>query len=52
LAAWPANQLIEKVRGTSAGHLSVGAGFVLFALGTWLALTKPKWRRPAKPLPP
>src|SRR5207247_10707845 len=43
--ASPLNQITNKLQAASPGYLSVGAGFLLFALGTWLALSKPKWKK-------
>ena len=43
LVSGPANYFFALVRITPAGYLTVLASFVLFGVGTSLALSKPKW---------
>jgi len=47
LLAAPANYLVRKLIASPAGLLAIVASFVLFGLGTLLALSKPIWHRPA-----
>lgn len=45
--AVPANFVVEVLRITPSGHLAVLGSFLLFAVGTALAWTKPRWNPPA-----
>jgi hypothetical protein len=44
--AVPANFAVEVLRITPSGHLAVLGSFLLFAVGTALAWTKPRWNPP------
>jgi len=46
LLAAPANYVLRKLIASPAGLLAIVASFVLFGLGTLLALSKPIWHRP------
>jgi hypothetical protein len=41
----PANLAVVQLQATSVGVVAVAGSFVLFGLGTALALTKPRWNR-------
>jgi hypothetical protein len=43
LISTPVNYFIEKIKTASPGILAVIGSFVLFAVGTWFALSKSKW---------
>lgn len=45
----PTNLLVELLRITPTGHLTVLGSFIVFAAGTALALTKPRWSRWTEP---
>lgn len=45
--AVPVNMVVELLRITPSGYLAVLGSFVLFAVGTALAWTKPRWNQPA-----
>jgi hypothetical protein len=51
LLAVPVNYLVQTLKIAPTGHLTVLGSFILFALGTALALTKHRWNKPAPAVP-
>jgi hypothetical protein len=47
----PIDYVLRKVMTSPAGLVEIGVSFILFGLGTLLALTKPRWHHRAPKIP-